>query len=197
MKLILSIFLLAGTVSAFVPVPTTTTAPVAVAVGSRRENVGSLMELGVGYVPDGLTPEQYEKILQKDRAKTAGKDLGRVGPQGFRSRSMQGWQEAFERGETTHTFAPLNYRKLLKEKQLRKKDIPYMVRGGSWDDSDLFRNAGDAKKKKVWRKVDKEYAKGGYKKEQSVSILGSGPGLNWTGERRDNNDTKRSYPGFF
>jgi hypothetical protein len=32
-------------------------------------------------------------------------------------------------------------------------------------------------------KSDKEYANGGYVKEQSVSIFGQGAGLDWTGTR--------------
>lgn len=38
-------------------------------------------------------------------------------------------------------------------------------------------------KKIRWLSSDKEYANGGYKKEQSVSIFGNGQGLDWTGSR--------------
>jgi hypothetical protein len=38
-------------------------------------------------------------------------------------------------------------------------------------------------KKVKWSKSDKEYANGGYLKEQSVSIFGQGTGLDWTGTR--------------
>ena len=34
-----------------------------------------------------------------------------------------------------------------------------------------------------WLNSDKEYADGGFKKEQSVSIFGNGEGLDWTGSR--------------
>ena len=147
--------------------------------------------LSVGYVPDGLTPEEYKKIKQRDQSKV-GKNLGRLGPKGFKSRSMQAWQEAYERGDAGHTFAPIGYRKLLRQGKLRKEQVPYMVRGGSWDNSDV---AGARRLK--WNKTDKEYAKGGYKKEQSASILGSGPGFNWTGEKRDpEKNYKANIPGF-
>ena len=141
-----------------------------------------------GYVPDGLTPEQYRKIRANDK-KRLGKDLGRLGPRGFKSRSMQAWQEAYERGETGHSFAPFGYRQQLNEGKIKKKDVPYMVRGGSWDNSDV-RGA----RRQKWLKTDREYANGGYKKEQSASILGSGPGFNWTGEKRERND-KWLLPG--
>lgn len=147
--------------------------------------------MSVGYVPEGLSPEEYKKVKQQDKKKL-GKDLGRLGPRGFKSRSMQAWQEAYERSETGHSFAPFGYRQQLKEGKINKQDVPYMVRGGSWDDSDIF---GFARRK--WNKSDKEYAKGGYKKEQSASILGSGPGLNWTGEERDPKENlKKLIPGF-
>ena len=45
------------------------------------------------------------------------------------------------------------------------------------DNSDI----GGARNKKKWLASDKKYAAGGYKKEQSVSIFGSGQGLDWTG----------------
>ena len=50
--------------------------------------------------------------------------------------------------------------------------------GGAWDNSDV-RGA----KKKRWLSSDKEYADGGLKKSQSISILGEGQGLDWTGKR--------------
>lgn len=169
-----------GTANAFCPFSVETT---------RRH----VTALAAGYVPDGLTPQEYEKIKKQDQKRVAGKDLGRLGPRGFKSRSLQGWQEAYERGETAHTFAPIDYRTLLKQKKIRKEDIPYMVRpGGSWDNSDC-----KGAKKQKWLRTDNDYAKGGFLKEQSVSILGSGPGLNWSGKPREDKDTKKSYPGFF
>jgi hypothetical protein len=144
------------------------------------------------YVPDGLTAEQYKKIKTQEDQKNKGKNLGALGPRGFKSRSMEAWQQAYEKGLANHNFAPLGYREQLKKGQLKKSDIPYMVRGGSWDNSDVF-----GSKRLPWTKADKEYARGGYKKEQSVSILGSGPGLDWAGTRpRDVNLGNGRVPGF-
>lgn len=150
----------------------------------------STTSLSVGYVPDGLTSSEYKKIKQQDRNKM-GKDLGRLGPRGFQSRSMQAWQEAYERGETGHAFAPFGYREKLKKGEIRKDEVPYMVRpNGKWDNSD----AGAFARRQKWTQKDREYAAGGYKKEQSISILGSGPGFNWTGEKREKN-AKWLVPG--
>ena len=142
------------------------------------------------YVPDGLTAEQYNQIKMQDK-KRLGKDLGRLGPRGFKSRSMQAWQEAYENGQTGHSFAPFGYREKVKKGELKKEDVPYMVRGGSWDNSDVF-----GAKRLPWLKTDKEYANGGYKKEQSVSLIGSGPGLDWAGTRSKDERPNKIVPGF-
>jgi len=144
------------------------------------------------YVPDGLTPEEYRQIKEADKTKQ-GVNLGRLGPRGFQSRSMQAWQEAHEKGLAGHVFAPIGYRQQLKQGTIKPENVPYMVRGGSWDNSDVH-----GARRLKWLKTDKDYANGGYKKEQSVSILGSGPGLDWTGQgRRSEDKTKKSFPGFF
>jgi hypothetical protein len=144
------------------------------------------------YVPDGLTASQYQKIKAQDRQKLEGKDLARLGPRGFKSRSMQAWQEAYEKGQAKHAYAPFGYREQLQKGQLKLKDVPYMVRpNGSWDNSDVT-----GAKRAKWTNRDREYANGGYKKEQSASILGSGPGFDWTGTRsRDENLRNKFVPG--
>ena len=110
--------------------------------------------------------------------KAALKNLGGVGPKGFKSRSFQSFQEALERGEAGHLLPVLNAKERVKKGELKLEDIPYMQRGGSWDDSDV-----SGAKKKKWLSSDKEYAAGGFRKEQSVSIFGVGDGLDWTGTR--------------
>ncbi len=132
-----------------------------------------------GYVPSGFTPEQYKKFKEQEAKKKAAlKNLGGVGPKGFKSRSFQSFQEALERGEADHLLPVLNAKERVKKGELKLQDIPYMQRGGSWDDSDV-----SGAKKKRWLNSDKEYAAGGFKKEQSVSIFGVGEGLDWTGTR--------------
>ena len=71
-----------------------------------------------------------------------------------------------------------NAKAKIKRGELRKEDIPYMQRGGAWDNSDV-----KGAKKAKWLNSDKEYAEGGFKKEQSVSIFGQGAGLDWTGQQ--------------
>jgi hypothetical protein len=144
-----------------------------------------------GYVPDGLTKEQYKQIKINDAKKIKGKNLGALGTRGFESRSLTGWQKALQKGQAKHVFAPVGYREQLKKGLMKKEDVPYMVRGGSWDKSDIF-----GAFRLPWNKKDVEYARGGYKKEQSASLLGSGPGLDWTGKRPKSDKDKKSVPGF-
>lgn len=131
------------------------------------------------YVPDGFTKESYAKFKADEaKKKQKKKNLGELGPKGFQSRSFQSFQEALERGEAKHLMPVTNAKKRIAAGELREEDIPYMQRGGKWDNTDV-----KGAKKVLWSKSDKSYAKGGYAKEQSVSIFGSGAGLDWTGKR--------------
>jgi hypothetical protein len=145
------------------------------------------------YVPDGLTAEEYGRIRKAENDRYQGKNLGRLGPRGFKSRSLQSWQMAFEKGHATHYVAPVGYKKMLRNGSLKLEDVPYMVReGGSWDNSDV-----PGARRVPWTDKDREYSRGGYTKEQSASIFGSGPGLDWTGTRpRDGDGSRRAFPGF-
>jgi len=137
------------------------------------------------YVPDGFTPASYKKFKQQEKTKAdaaKAKSLGGMGPRGFQSRSMQSFQEAMEKGEAKHLMPMFNAKEKIRKGEIQLDDIPYMQRGGKWDNTDV---KGASKKNKMkWLSSDKEYAKGGFKKEQSVSIFGKGEGLDWTGKRK-------------
>mmetsp|Transcript_106359 Transcript_106359/g.297775 ORF Transcript_106359/g.297775 Transcript_106359/m.297775 type:complete len:211 (+) Transcript_106359:60-692(+) len=157
----------------------------AVVVGSAQAfTAGSLpgvrasQVVSYGYVPSGFTPEQYKKFKEAEAKKKTKQNLGGLGPRGFKSRSFQSFQEALERGEAEHLMPVFNAKEKVKRGELKVEDIPYMQRGGSWDNTDV-----KGAKKARWLKSDKDYAAGGYKKEQSVSIFGYGEGLDWTGSR--------------
>ena len=143
------------------------------------------------YIPDGLSKEQYDKLKKAESNKNKGKNLGALGPRGFKSRSMEAWQKAYEKGQASHAFAPIGFHDKLKKGLIKTEEVPYMVRGGSWDNSDVF-----GARRLRWNKNDVDYARGGYKKEQSASLLGSGPGLDWTGSRPRTEKNRKLVPGF-
>ena len=72
-----------------------------------------------------------------------------------------------------------NADKKLKNGKIKESEIPYMQRrNGKWDQSDV-----KGAKKKKWNSFDKQYEEGGEKENQSVSIFGTGKGLDWGGNR--------------
>lgn len=79
------------------------------------------------YIPTGFTKESWSKFKaaeQKKKDELAKKNLGRVGPKGFQSRSFQSFQEALERGETTHLLPVENAQEKLRRGELKPEDIP-------------------------------------------------------------------------
>lgn len=106
----------------------------------------------MGYVPDGMTPEQYKKLKEKEAKNQANKRFGAFGPQTFKSRSLQSFQKDLEQGKAGHLMPMMNAKEQLKKGKIKQQDIPYMQRGGSWDDADV-----KGAKKKSWNKYDKEY----------------------------------------
>jgi hypothetical protein len=78
-----------------------------------------------GYVPDGFTAESYKKFKEEEAKKAAQKNLGRLGPRGFQSRSMQSFQEALERGEAEHLLPVFNAKEKLRSGKIKMEDIPY------------------------------------------------------------------------
>ena len=75
------------------------------------------------YIPTGFTKESWAKFKAKEQKKKdelAKKNLGRLGPKGFQSRSFQSFQEALERGEATHLMPVENAEARLKSGELKR-----------------------------------------------------------------------------
>ena len=98
--------------------------------------------------------------------------LGRVGPKGFRSRTMGEFLKDLETGDAQHLMPVFNAKEKLARGEITIDDIPYMQRGGNWDMSDV-------KGAKVLRstKKDLEYDGGSSK---TTSIFGA-KNLPWQG----------------
>lgn len=106
----------------------------------------------VGYVPSGMSPEQWRKLQQKENKVKATKKFGAYGPQTFQSRSLQSFQTDLESGKAGHLMPMFNAKDKLKKGAIKQQDIPYMQRGGNWDDSDV-----KGAKEKVHNEYDKKY----------------------------------------
>lgn len=144
----------------------------------------------MGYIPDGMTQKQWDTLKRKEAEKKKKKNFGASGAKGFKSRSMASFQAALERGEAAHLM-PVDPKKV-KSGEIPLKDVPYMQRGGSWDNSDI---AGKGSKKgwmragtgkmtafndgKAKKMKENEYDKKYNGRKESKSIF------NWTGKRED------------
>jgi hypothetical protein len=92
---------------------------------SRTATVTTSNSALFAYVPAGFTPESWKKYKAAEKAKEAAKkNLGGMGPRGFKSRSMQSFQEALERGEAEHLLPVFNAKERIKKGELKKEDIP-------------------------------------------------------------------------
>ena len=105
-----------------------------------------------GYVPSGMSAEQYKKLKAKESSAKSKKNFGAFGPQSFKSRSLQSFQTDLETGRAGHLLPVFNAKEKVRAGKLKQEDIPYMQRGGSWDNSDV-----KSAKKKKWNDLDKKY----------------------------------------
>ncbi|KAG7351182.1 hypothetical protein IV203_010542 [Nitzschia inconspicua] len=112
----------------------------------------STTALAGGYVPDGVSPDEWRKLKEKERQDKINKDLGAYGPSTFKSRSLRAFQQDLEKGKTGHLMPMFNAKDKLKKGIIKPEDIPYMQRGGAWDNTDI-----KGAKKKEWSPADKTY----------------------------------------
>lgn len=108
----------------------------------------------MGYVPDGFTPDQWNKKKQAEKDVEKSKAYGAFGPRGFKSRSLQSFQMDLEKGKAQHLLPVLNAKEKVRRGLIKQEDIPYMQRGNgaSWDNSDV-----KGAKRKEWNEKDKAY----------------------------------------
>ncbi|KAG5184427.1 hypothetical protein JKP88DRAFT_315163 [Tribonema minus] len=137
--------------------------------------------LSMAYIPDGLTPEQWKAIKDKEQA-NAGKNLGVVGTTRFKSRSFEYTHStpALLRVSGGHLF-PVDLSKV-KSGELTLAQVPYMMRkDGAWDDSDVADKVPGVQKK-AWLPADERYYSGGLERSKSFNLFGTQVNLPWKGE---------------
>jgi hypothetical protein len=77
-----------------------------------------------------MSPEQYRKLQAKENEQKVKKQFGAFGPQSFKSRSLQSFQQDLEKGKAGHLMLVMNAKDLVKRGKLKPEDVPYMQRGG-------------------------------------------------------------------
>jgi len=132
------------------------------------------------------------------------------GVKGFESRSLASFQKAMERGEAGHLM-PVNPSKV-RSGEIPLKDVPYMQRGGAWDNKDLtvkkkgWMNSGfgmkafnDGKATKIKpNSLDKVFNN----RKPGAGIFGTGGGIPWNGainepSNQDKPAASKKRGGFF
>tara|TARA_X000000368_G_scaffold346474_1_gene285824 strand:- start:10224 stop:10766 length:543 start_codon:yes stop_codon:yes gene_type:complete len=135
----------------FFPVIITTTLSFTI-----QNNINSKIKCYSGYIPDGLTPKEWEKIKITEKNKFKNKNYAENGAKTFTSRSFKSFQTALEKGEKAKNFPIFNAKEKLKNKEIRNTDIPYMQRvNGKWDNSDIVKINSKYRIKKT--NNDKDY----------------------------------------
>lgn len=122
----------------------------------RTDSSYNNKDVNVGYIPDGMTPHQWHEMQRQERKSQKKKNFGAFGPQSFQSRSLQSFQKDLQDGKVRHLMPVMFAKQQVKKGKIREEEVPYMQRGGKWDNSDV-RNA---KNKLEWTETDKQYAAG-------------------------------------
>lgn len=142
-----------------------------------------------------MSKEQYEKLKAKEAEELKKKKFGAYGPQSFKSRSLQSFQKDLEAGKTGHLMPVFNAKEKLQKGLIKKEDIPYMQRMGSWDGSDVGM-------KKKWSVDDKKYNANA--KENTVDWSGTkqqftGPTsrTTTTGPKKQTGEKPKKFFGLF
>lgn len=78
----------------------------------------------MGYVPDGMTPEQWKRHQEEEKKKMARKNFAALGPQSFKSRSLQSFQTDLEKGKADHLLPVMFAKDRIKKGEIKETDVP-------------------------------------------------------------------------
>ena len=103
-------------------------------------HIRNVNSLNMGYIPDGLSENEWNKIKEKEFNNNKNKNYSKNGLNGFKSRTLKSFQTDLEKGYKVKNFPIFNAEDKLKKGLIKKSDIPYMQRkNGNWDNSDISR----------------------------------------------------------
>ena len=78
-----------------------------------------------GYVPDGMTADQYKKLKDKEKASQPKNFFGK-GPRDYKSRSFEEFVKGRESGELDYNMPMFFAKDKLAKGEIKPEDIPYM-----------------------------------------------------------------------
>jgi len=136
-----------------------------------------------------MSPEQYRKLRSREQAEHKQKKYAAFGPQSFKSRSLKSFQQDMEKGRVGHLLPMFNSKEKLEKGIIKKEDIPYMQRGGSWDNSDV-----KTAKKLKWNKADETYDGGQSYVGGRLDWSGHGMNFGGPGQKVQSQQKNKSAP---
>jgi hypothetical protein len=93
-----------------------------VRVTTNRRETPAFQKASESMLTFALSPTT--SLQADEKKKLATKNLGGLGPRGFKSRSMQSFQEAMERGEAEHLLPVFNAEERVRKGEIKREDIP-------------------------------------------------------------------------
>ena len=95
-------------------------------------NNSCFFKFSVGYVPDGMTPEQWKRHQEEEKKKMARKNFAALGPQSFKSRSLQSFQTDLEKGKADHLLPVMFAKDRVKKGEIKETDVPCKYYSNNW-----------------------------------------------------------------
>ena len=65
----------------------------------QRQGSYDNTDVNNGYVPSGMSIHEWHELQRAEKRELQSKEFGKMGPKGFKSRSLQAFQEDLEKGK--------------------------------------------------------------------------------------------------
>lgn len=74
----------------------------------QRQGSYDNSDVNNGYVPSGMSVHEWHELQRKEKRDMLSKEFGKLGPKGFKSRSLQAFQEDLEQGKVSEVITTTN-----------------------------------------------------------------------------------------